>query len=350
VSAGSAAGRGFGVRHLPLILAVAMALPALLVMAALLGAASGHGAPSAVEGIPGAYLSLYRQAAAHYDLGADGWSVLAAIGKVECDHGRSKLLGCHRGETNSAGARGPAQFLAGTWAIYGVDADGDNSRDVYEPADAVFGMANYLRASGAPHEWRRAVFAYNHADWYVEQVLRQAATYRESAATSASPGGTVISGNGNWLAPLTGFPGERCDARIVPDVVLLVRAFGLHVSDCFGGEPHARDGEHPLGLAIDASPADGDWRRTELLARRFGWRESCAASGCPGAGPFRVILYNGFPDHGDPRHSDVPHIHLSWEHGPAAPFRRAPWVRVVLVASARAGGPHPSPTTAQRAA
>jgi hypothetical protein len=130
--------------------------------------------------------------------------------------------------------------------------------------------------------------------------------------------------------PLPGFPGERCDARIVPDVVALVRTFGIDVADCFGGEPHARNGEHPLGLAIDASPANGDWRRTELLARRFGWREACAAAGCPGVGPFRVILYNGYPGHGDPRHSDRPHIHLSWEHGATAPFTRAPWVRTVL--------------------
>jgi hypothetical protein len=321
--------RAPGLAAVPLALLAAAGLPTLMVMGAFMSARLGAD-PVVVPDIPPDYLVFYRQAADHYRLGAIGWSVLAAVGKVECDHGRSPLPGCHRGESNAAGARGPAQFLAATWTTYGVDADGDRRRDVYEPADAIFGMANYLRASGAPEDWRRALFAYNHADWYVERVLGQAAAYRASAVGADGSSGTIAAGEGAWLAPLPDFPGERCDARIVPDVTALVRAFGLRVSDCYGGAPHARDGEHPLGLAIDASPADGDWRRTELLARRFGWLDSCARAGCPGAGLFRVILYNGYPGHGDPRHSARPHLHLSWEHGPATPFTRAPWVRVVL--------------------
>ena len=302
-------------------------LPMLLVVGALAGAPSS-GTPGSVPDIPPPYLALYSAAADRYELGADGWSYLAAVGKVECDHGRSPLEGCGRGEQNFAGARGPAQFLAGTWGAYGVDGDGDGDRDVYDPNDAIFGMANYLRASGAPRDWRRALFAYNHANWYVDKVVAQALEYQR-AASGPAPGGDVVQGSGAWLAPLPGFPGERCDARIIRDVVMLVRAFGLHVSDCHGGAPHALRGEHPLGLAIDASPADSNWRRTELLARRYGWRESCARSGCPGAGPFRLILYNGYPGHGDPGHTDRPHIHISWEHGPADPFTRAPWVRVI---------------------
>jgi hypothetical protein len=330
LSARTTAARGVSLTITPVALAVVAATPALLVAGALLGP-QARTTPMAVPGIPGDYLRLYVAAAAHYELGPEGWSVLAAVGNIECDHGRSPLPGCHRGEANFAGARGPAQFLPETWARYGVDADGDGTRDVYGAADAVFGMANYLRASGAPNDWRRALFAYNHADWYVEQVLRQAAAYGASATAGAVSSGVVVkTGTGVWLAPLPGFPGERCDARIIRDVVLLARTFGLYVSDCYGGAPHAHNGEHPLGLAIDASPSNGDWRRTELMARRFGWRESCAATGCPGVGPFRVILYNGYPGHGDPRHSDSPHLHVSWQHGPAEPFSRAPWVRVVV--------------------
>jgi hypothetical protein len=328
--------RGPGLAAVPLALLAAAGVPTLIVVGAFIGAPSGTGALVAVSDIPGDYLVLYREAADHYRLGVAGWSILAAIGKVECDHGRSPLPGCHRGESNSAGARGPAQFLVATWMTYGVDADGDGRRDVYEPADAIFGMANYLRASGAPDDWHRALLAYNHADWYVKRVLRQAAAYRASAVSAGGAQGQLVAGEGTWLAPLPDFPGERCDARIVPDVTLLARAFGLHVSDCYGGTPHARDGEHPLGLAIDTSPADGNWRRTELLARSAGWRESCASAGCPGTGPFRVILYNGYPGHGDPRHSASPHLHLSWQHGQAAPFTRAPWVRVVLGSQATA--------------
>jgi hypothetical protein len=311
-----------------------VALPALVVVGAVMGARSIAAPSGEVPGIPPSYVALYHAAAERYELGEQGWSILAAVGEFECDHGRSPLPGCHRGEANSAGARGPAQFLPATWAVYGVDADGDGDRDVYDPTDAVFGMANYLRTSGGPHDWRSALFAYNHAGWYVDRVLRLAAAYRGGAAAPGS--GWVISGSRVWLVSLPGFPGERCDARIVPDVVELVRAFRIHVSDCYGGAPHAHKGEHPLGLAIDASPVDGDWRRTEAL-RHFGWSERCAKAGCPGAGPFRVVLYNGFPGHGDPSHSTRPHIHLSWQHGPAAPHTRAPWVRVVTSASATDG-------------
>jgi membrane-bound lytic murein transglycosylase B len=84
----------------------------------------------------------------------------------------------HQGE-NVAGAMGPMQFLAPTWAAYGVDATGDGVRDVYNPADAVFGAANYLCATGAgrPAALRGALWAYNHADWYVDMVLELAGRY-----------------------------------------------------------------------------------------------------------------------------------------------------------------------------
>jgi hypothetical protein len=308
-------------KSLTLLISGAAAV-ALLIGAGAVANGTSTGA-AAVSDIPDSYLRLYRAASDHFELGPSGWSVLAAIGKVECDHGRSPLVGCRRGEANAAGARGPAQFLAATWDAYGIDADGDSDRDVYEPGDAIFGMANYLRASGAPRDWRSAIYAYNHAGWYVEKVLQQAKAYRAATAVVRE------APDGSWLAPVPGFTGERCDARIVPDVVHLVRTFGLHVSDCFGGAPHALNGEHPLGLAIDASPVDGDWRRTEMLARALGWHEGCAAAGCAGRGPLKQVLYNGFPGHGDPRHASTPHLHLSWDHAPAAPFSRAAWVRVL---------------------
>lgn len=313
-----------------------------LVIVTMLSAASaapGNSAPIASAGdIPAEYLRLYQAAAAEEKLGADGWSYLAGVGKVECDHGRSTAYGCDRGEVNSAGARGPAQFLDPTWAAYGVDGDGDGTRDVYVPADAIFGMANYLEASGAPGDWHRALFAYNHSDAYVADVMAWAERYRAGAETATAPTILAPAVGGQWLAPVPGFPGEQCDSRIVADVVAIVQRYGLFLSDCYGGEPHDINGEHPLGLAIDASPADGDWDRTLRLAIDAGWSPSCAAAGCPGRGPFRVVLYNGFPGHGDPSYTDIPHIHLSWEHAPAAPFSRTDWVQTLL--------PSPSPSAA----
>jgi hypothetical protein len=151
-----------------------------------------HYAPSAeaVRDIPPQYLRLYRAAGARYGL---DWTALAAVGKIECDHGRSRAVGCHRGEENPAGAAGPAQFLTGTWRRYGVDGDGDGRRDRWGPADAIFGMANYLRASGAPADYGRALYAYNHAAWYVQAVLAQAQRYRGAylPPSSAVPDGAA---------------------------------------------------------------------------------------------------------------------------------------------------------------
>ncbi|HUN78752.1 MAG TPA: lytic transglycosylase domain-containing protein [Solirubrobacteraceae bacterium] len=126
--------------------------------------------------IPPSYLRLYLAAARRYGL---DWAILAGIGRVECDHGRDPAPSCTRqGAVNAAGAGGPAQFLASTWSRYGVSVDHDGPPDRWDPADAIFAMANYLRASGAPGDYRRAIYAYNHAWWYVAEVERWAALYR----------------------------------------------------------------------------------------------------------------------------------------------------------------------------
>jgi len=151
----------------------------------------GGGPPStqAQRDIPAAYLPLYQA-------GADScpglpWSVLAAIGKVESDHGRSTAPGVTSG-ANFAGAAGPMQIGIGgkagnTFAGYAVDADGGGA-DVYNPPDAVFTAANYLCRNGAARgaDVAKAVFAYNHADWYVTKVLAIASGY---AATQGLPPG-----------------------------------------------------------------------------------------------------------------------------------------------------------------
>ena len=97
--------------------------------------------------------ALYQAAARRYGL---DWAILAGIGKVECDHGRDPDPSCtQEGAVNSAGAGGPMQFIASTWARYGVDGDGDGRADRWDPADAIYAAANYLRASGAPGDYGR---------------------------------------------------------------------------------------------------------------------------------------------------------------------------------------------------
>jgi hypothetical protein len=150
----------------------------------------------ALSDIPASYLRLYREAASRYGL---DWSILAGIGKVECDHGRDPDPSClHPGSVNSAGAGGPMQFLATTWAQYGADGDNDGVRNRWDAADAIFGAADYLRSSGAPGDYRRAIFAYNHADWYVSDVESWAARYR--GAHDAGQGALVPADQGGTLA------------------------------------------------------------------------------------------------------------------------------------------------------
>lgn len=154
-------------------------------------AAAGVASPGAAEpsqaalaDIPAELLDVYRQVAEATC--SMPWPVLAAVGKIETDHGRSTLPGVHSG-ANQAGAMGPMQFLAGTWAAYGRDGDGDGHADVYNATDAVWGAANYLCANGAgdPTRLRDAIWSYNHDSSYVEQVLEVAARYSASAALSA---------------------------------------------------------------------------------------------------------------------------------------------------------------------
>jgi membrane-bound lytic murein transglycosylase B len=97
---------------------------------------------------------------------------------VECDHGRDPAPSCTvEGQLNSAGAGGPAQFLVPTWQRYGISATGQGTPDMWNPSDAIFSMANYLHASGAPGDYRQAIYAYNHAWWYVAEVLSWARIY-----------------------------------------------------------------------------------------------------------------------------------------------------------------------------
>jgi len=114
--------------------------------------------------IPPFLLPIYQAAGTAYGV---PWQVLAAINEVETDYGRDLSV-------SSAGAEGWMQFLPSSWATYGVDANGDGFKDPYNPADAIFAAARYLRAAGAATNLRGAIFAYNHSQAYVESVMLRA--------------------------------------------------------------------------------------------------------------------------------------------------------------------------------
>jgi murein DD-endopeptidase MepM/ murein hydrolase activator NlpD len=114
--------------------------------------------------IPPFLLPIYQAAGIQYDV---PWQVLAAINEIETDYGRNLSV-------STAGAVGWMQFLPSTWKRWAVDANGDGIADPYNPADAIFTAARYLQAAGASKNISQAIFAYNHAGWYVQSVLLRA--------------------------------------------------------------------------------------------------------------------------------------------------------------------------------
>jgi membrane-bound lytic murein transglycosylase B len=128
---------------------------------------------AAVADIPASYLRLYRSAGVRYRV---PWPVLAAIGKVESDHGRVRLPGVRTG-SNWAGACGPMQLgcvpgstAGNAWARYGHGRP-------YDPAAAIPAAARYLVDHGARHNLDRALFAYNPSWTYVAKVKQLARRY-----------------------------------------------------------------------------------------------------------------------------------------------------------------------------
>jgi hypothetical protein len=119
---------------------------------------------------PAFLIPIYQDASKKYGLGPAGPSILAAINEIESNFGQNQ-------GPSSAGAVGWMQFMPSTWAAYGVDADGDGARDPSNPFDAIHAAARYLSAAGMPDDPEGAIFAYNHADWYVADVLARAACY-----------------------------------------------------------------------------------------------------------------------------------------------------------------------------
>jgi NlpC/P60 family/Transglycosylase SLT domain len=162
-------------------------------LSALLVTATSHPSRTALSDIPADYLALYRNAATVCP--GLNWSVLAAIGKIETNHGRSPLPGVRNG-TNTAGAGGPMQLLEPTWdsiiTRHKIPPNGLHPLSRYNPHDAIYAAAYYLCDNYTGHgDLRAAIFAYNHADWYVNEVLTQAHKYAGAA--------TIVTGDCNHI-------------------------------------------------------------------------------------------------------------------------------------------------------
>jgi murein DD-endopeptidase MepM/ murein hydrolase activator NlpD len=117
--------------------------------------------------IPPFLLPIYQACGTEYGI---PWEVLASINKIETGFGTNLNV-------SSAGAVGWMQFLPSSWEAFGVDANGDGRKDPYNPVDAICAAANYLDIAGGSENLYDAIFAYNHADWYVQEVLLYARAY-----------------------------------------------------------------------------------------------------------------------------------------------------------------------------
>ena len=174
----------------------------------------------AANSIPSNYLKWFQRVGLQYNV---PWTILAGIGKVESDDGRTTLPGVNSG-SNSFGAAGPMQIgiqgaSGNSWggaathaasvAVAGVatDEDGDGIDSVYDPADAIAGAAKYLVSHGVQQNAATAIFAYNHADWYVQEVLSWASTYAAGGFTVADVNAT---GNSTAVTSATGAGGQSC--------------------------------------------------------------------------------------------------------------------------------------------
>jgi murein DD-endopeptidase MepM/ murein hydrolase activator NlpD len=117
--------------------------------------------------IPPFLLPIYQACGTEYGI---PWEVLAAINKIETDFGKNLNV-------SSAGAVGWMQFLPSSWETYGLDANGDGRKDPYNPVDAICAAAHYLKVAGGQKNLYGAILAYNHADWYAQEVLTYARAY-----------------------------------------------------------------------------------------------------------------------------------------------------------------------------
>lgn len=156
---------------------------------------------------PAFLVPIYRAAGRRYHI---PWQILAAINAIETDYGRDLNV-------SVAGAIGWMQFEPDTWLQYGIRVHGSGPPNPYDPADAIFSAARYLAANGAPEHLREALFAYNHALWYVDAVLwRTQLITDRSLATLSRAGGYALPLDARYMRIL-GRTDDGVDIETAPD-------------------------------------------------------------------------------------------------------------------------------------
>ncbi len=301
-----------------------LVLTPVLAFVAIGDAPRGAGVASdvALADIPAELLGIYQVAArATCPM---PWQVLAAVGKQESDHGRSTAPGVRSG-ANFAGASGPMQFLAPTWAAYGVDGDGDGDLDVYDASDAIWGAARYLCASGAgePTSIRGALYAYNPSPTYVDQVLAIAASYTTTPVLGGGDAGALLANPNLTLTPNT--RGDLqvgiIDQRVIDYLAWATQRHSIAVSSLKTGHDRYVSGTDRIsdhyvcegcpGRAVDISAVDGQVFSPSCGPCRIFTEETIAlGQGRPNqvGQPWGDLVGNGTFSDGDHQN----HLHAGW--------------------------------------
>lgn len=231
-------------------------LPVLVAGAAMGELHTGTAQPAALEDIPGQYARLYVHAASRFSF---SWQLLAAVGKVECDHGRGD---CYR--PNEAGAMGPMQFMPGTWPAY-KSASGAPPYSVYDARDAVFAAAAKLASDGVRRHPAAALYSYNHSTAYVDEVIGWALKYGWIPVDPALVARAVLESPNIELRPaaradvVEGLVDTRVLAALLDasldhrlsSVGPFVSDHSLYVADT------TRISNHAVGRAVDIPVVDG---------------------------------------------------------------------------------------------
>ncbi len=240
------------------VVAIALFSTGLAVQDGACGAALTPSAGGPAAAIPGGFLPYFAGAAQRFALGPDGWSYLAAINYVESGFDDTSLAGVASG-ANAYGAAGPMQIGIGgaagdEWDRYAVGGvpGGASPPSVYDEADAVYAAANLLHAAGAPGDWPGAIFAYNHAGWYVDRVTTLAGRYSGSplvASGSCEPASEpVVAGTAPAILP----GGEVAIPQGAPVAVQQMLAAGNRIF----GFPYSYGGGHaPSSMGDPADPS-----------------------------------------------------------------------------------------------